>query len=109
MAVTIIFIEANGTEHPVDAEPGLSVMEAAIWNGVPVIEAVCGGSVACGTCLVDLEDRDAAGLSPMAQAEADLLAGHEGAGPNSRLSCQLCIGEATDGLRLLLPEKQREF
>lgn len=109
MTATITFVETNGTEHVVHAEPGLSVMEAAIWNGVPVIEAVCGGSIACGTCLVNLEDATAAGLTPISKAEADLLADHEGAEPHSRLSCQLRVVEATDGLRLHLPVKQRDY
>ncbi len=104
---TINFVEANGTVHATDAEFGFSVMEAAIWKSIPSIEAVCGGSIACGTCLVHVEPAWLDRLPDPSPAECELLAGHEDARPNSRLSCQMKIAEALEGIILHLPAEQR--
>jgi 2Fe-2S ferredoxin len=102
----ITFIDPGGTERIVDAEVGTTVMEAAIKNGVPGIEAECGGACACSTCHVYIDEawRETVGEpSPM---EEDMLDFAYGVQPNSRLSCQIKVREEFDGLRVRTPEQQ---
>ena len=102
----ITFVEKSGAEHAVDGENGMSVMEAAIKNNVPGIDADCGGACACATCHVYI---DAAWMEkvgkPEAMEESMLDFAYE---PNeqSRLSCQIQISDALDGLIVRLPEFQ---
>lgn len=105
--VEITFIEASGTEHVIDAKPGFSLMEAAIWNDVPGIEAICGGACVCSTCHVYIDADARAGLSPQSPEELDLLDGHEDAMIDSRLSCQIKVTPSLDGLVVRLPTTQR--
>jgi len=103
----ITYVEFNGTEHVVDVAPGLTVMEGARDNGVPGIEADCGGACACSTCHVyvapDWVDRLPA-RDPM---EEDMLDFAWQPDPvRSRLTCQIKVTEALDGLVVNLPEKQ---
>jgi 2Fe-2S ferredoxin len=102
----ITFIEKSGTEHVVDAEAGPSVMEAAIKNMVPGIDADCGGACACATCHVYVDDawRDKVG-KPSAMEESMLDFAYEPK-ENSRLSCQIPVSDALDGLIVRLPEFQ---
>jgi len=104
--VKIIYIEHSGQRHEVDAEPGMSVMEAAIRNLVPGIDADCGGACACATCHVYVEPEwvEATGAAdPMEQSMLDFA---EDVQDNSRLSCQIPVTEALDGLTLKLPRTQ---
>jgi ferredoxin, 2Fe-2S len=103
---TITYIEHDGTEHVVDVKSGLSVMEGAIRNNVPGIDADCGGACACATCHVYVDEawREAAG-SPSAMEES-MLDFAEEVEPNSRLSCQIRVSDALDGLIVRLPENQ---
>jgi len=105
--VSIKFVEANGTEHEVSAQPGQSVMESAIWNDVPGIEAECGGSMACSTCLVYVDDEWRGRLPAASTTETALVSGHRFASPCSRLSCQLRVVDTIDGLVLRLPPEQK--
>jgi len=102
----ITYIEHNGAKHVVDAEKGVSVMEAAVKNMIPGIDADCGGACACATCHVYV---DAAWLEkvgkPEAMEESMLDFAHEPK-ENSRLSCQITISDALDGLVVRLPEFQ---
>ena len=102
----ITYIESSGTEHAVDAEVGSTVMESAIKNGVPGIEAECGGACACATCHVYVDEAfvDAVG-SPEAMEE-DMLDFAYDVRPNSRLSCQIKVRDALDGLVVRVPERQ---
>ena len=102
----LTYIEFDGTEHIVDAEPGISVMRGAIDNGVPGIDADCGGECSCATCHVIVNDNwmDAVG-SPDETEEAMLDLNPERE-PNSRLSCQIEVSDALDGLVVKLPEFQ---
>ena len=102
----LTYIEFDGTEHIVDAEPGISVMRGAIDNGVPGIDADCGGECSCATCHVIVNDQwmDAVG-SPDETEEAMLDLNPERE-PNSRLSCQIEVSDALDGLVVKLPEFQ---
>ena len=102
----ITFIQNNGTEQTVDGLPGMSVMEAAIKNLVPGIDADCGGACACATCHVYVEPEwmDKVGTRP--SMEEDMLDFAFDVRDNSRLCCQIKITNALDGLRVRVPEKQ---
>ncbi|GFO82149.1 MAG: (2Fe-2S) ferredoxin [Methyloceanibacter sp.] len=102
----ITFIQPNGTENTVEAEPGMTVMEAAVKNSVRGIAAECGGACSCATCHVYVEDdwRQATG-EPEAMEE-DMLDFAFDVRPESRLSCQIKVTSELDGLRVRIPEKQ---
>jgi len=102
----VTYIENGGAEHVVDVKSGLSVMEGAIRNNVPGIDADCGGACACATChvYVDAAWTETAG-KPSAMEES-MLDFAEGVEPNSRLSCQIRMSDALDGLVVRLPESQ---
>ena len=102
----ITFIQQDGTENVVEAEPGMTVMEAAVRNSVPGIAAECGGACACATCHVYVTEswREATG-SPE-QMEEDMLDFAFDVRAESRLSCQIKVTEALDGLVVRIPEKQ---
>ena len=102
----ITYIEHDGTEHAIDVKNGLSVMEGAVKNNIPGIDADCGGACACATCHVYVEEewRDkTGGPSPM---EEDMLDFGYDVRPNSRLSCQIKVTEELDGLVVRVPERQ---
>ena len=102
----ITYVENDGTEHVIDVKTGLSVMEGAVKNNVPGIDADCGGACACATCHVYVTEawREAAG-SPE-QMEEDMLDFAFDVRSESRLSCQIKITDALDGLVVRIPEKQ---
>ena len=102
----ITYIESNGTEHAVDAETGATVMESAIKNAVPGIEAECGGACACATCHVYVEPDWVERVGPRNEMEEDMLDFAFDVRENSRLSCQIKITDALDGLTVKVPEKQ---
>ena len=102
----ITFIDTAGTARTIDAETGSTVMETAIKNDVPGIEAECGGACACATCHVYIEpewQEKVGGPSPM---EEDMLDFGHDVRPNSRLSCQIKVSEELDGLTVRTPERQ---
>ena len=102
----ITYIEFGGEAHVVDVRNGLSVMEGAIKNNVPGIDADCGGACACATChvYVDVAWREKTGsASAMEESMLDFAQNVE---PNSRLSCQIRVTDALDGLIVRLPEDQ---
>ena len=102
----ITYIEHDGREHVVEVKNGLSVMEGAIRNNVPGIDADCGGACACATChvYVDLAFGDKVGKpSAMEQSMLDFA---ENVKPNSRLSCQIKVRDELDGLKVTTPESQ---
>ena len=102
----ITYIDASNVSHEVEAEAGSTVMETAIRNGVPGIEAECGGACACATCHVYVEDpwrETVGGPSPM---EEDMLDFGYDVRPNSRLSCQIKVTAELDGLVVRTPERQ---
>ncbi|TNE40624.1 MAG: 2Fe-2S iron-sulfur cluster binding domain-containing protein [Alphaproteobacteria bacterium] len=103
---TVTFIEGNGTEHTVTVDNGLSLMEAAVNNMVPGIDADCGGACACATCHVYVEpawETKAGDKSDMEETMLDFAEGTQG---NSRLACQIKISDELDGLVVRLPEAQ---
>lgn len=103
----ITYIEHNGTEHTVDVPTGLTVMEGARDNGIPGIEADCGGACACSTCHVYVAPEWVSKLPPKEDMEADMLDfAYEPDPERSRLTCQLKVTDALDGLIVRMPEKQ---
>jgi 2Fe-2S ferredoxin len=102
----ITFVDHTGESRSVEAETGSTVMEAAIRNTIPGIEAECGGACACATCHVYVDEawREIVGApTPM---EEDMLDFGYDVKPNSRLSCQIKITDALDGLVVTTPERQ---
>jgi len=102
----ITYIESSGTEHAVDAEVGSTVMESAIKNGVPGIEAECGGACACATCHVYVDEAWRETTGSPEQMEEDMLDFAFDVRSESRLSCQIKVTDALDGLVVRIPEKQ---
>jgi 2Fe-2S ferredoxin len=102
----ITFRESNGTERTVEAEVGSTVMETAIRHGIPGIVAECGGACACATCHVYVDDAFAAVVGKPEVMEEDMLDFAYDVRPNSRLSCQIRVRDAIDGLIVTTPEKQ---
>ena len=103
----ITYVEHSGKEHVVDVPNGLTVMEGARDNGIPGIEADCGGACACSTCHVYVDSAWVAKLPPKDPMEQDMLDfAWEPDPERSRLTCQLKVTPALDGLRVQMPEKQ---
>ena len=103
----ITYIEWNGTAHEVEVANGLTVMEGARDNGIPVIEADCGGACACSTCHVYVDPTWVEKLPPKEAMEADMLDfAYEPDATRSRLTCQLKVSDALDGLIVRMPERQ---
>lgn len=102
----ITYIEHDGTEHVVDAKNGMSVMEAAIKESIPGIDADCGGACACATCHVYVDDAFMDKVGAPNDMEQSMLDFAENVESNSRLSCQIMVKEELDGLIVRMPESQ---
>ena len=102
----ITYIEQNNKEHTIDVPNGNSVMEGAVQNDIPGIDADCGGSMACATCHVYVKEEWFNKLPKKEDGEEDMLDMAFEPKKNSRLSCQLMITEELDGLTVTTPEKQ---
>ena len=102
----VTYIEFDGTEHTVDAETGLTIMEAAVKNLVPGIDADCGGACACATCHVYIDKDWVSKTGSADEMEQSMLDFADEVKENSRLSCQIKITDALDGLKVNLPESQ---
>lgn len=102
----ITFISHNGKENVVDATEGLSLMSAAIDNGVPGIDADCGGECSCATCHVMVADSWFAKTGGPNTNEEAMLDLNPERTPTSRLSCQIKVTKALDGLVVNVPEFQ---
>lgn len=103
----VTFIRPDGEERVLDAADGLSVMQAAVANGVTDVVAECGGTLACATCHVYVEEEFLTLLPPVSADEEEMLdytAATRQAG--SRLSCQIPLGPELDGVRVRCPESQ---
>ena len=103
----IKYIEHEGTEHVVDVPDGLSVMEGAVRYTIPGIDGDCGGACACATCHVYVENGwTATSLPPMNELERDMLDFAFDVKDNSRLSCQIKVSPALEGLVVRTPARQ---
>ncbi len=102
----ITYIEHNGKSHTVEVSNGLTVMEGAVQNDIPGIDADCGGSMACATCHVYVKDDWFNKLPPKNEGEDDMLDQAFEPSSSSRLSCQIQVSDDLEGLKVHLPEKQ---
>ena len=104
--VKITYIEDNGTEHTVDVDKDMSLMEGAIHNDVPGIDADCGGACACATCMVYIPEEWKDKLPEVKEEEELMLDFHTHAKDNSRLACQLTVSESLEGIKVKMPPSQ---
>jgi len=102
----ITYIEHNDAEHNVDARSGASVMEVAKANGIPGIDADCGGACSCATCHVYVDANWIDKVGTPSENEAELLELVVNPDDTSRLSCQIVISDDLDGLIVRIPESQ---
>ena len=102
----ITYIEHNGKEHTIDVQNGLTVMEGAVQNDIPGIDADCGGSMACATCHVYVKEDWFNKLPRKENGEEDMIDMAFEPNKFSRLSCQLTVSDEIDGLVVQLPKKQ---
>jgi len=103
---TITFIEHDGTEHVVEIEEGKSLMETAVENGIPGIDADCGGACACGTCHVIVDEKWIETTGEVLANEQGMLSMTPEKTEASRLSCQVTVSESMDGMVVHFPEFQ---
>ena len=102
----ITYKDYLGTSKTIEVESGLSVMEGAIQKEIPGIDADCGGSMACATCHVYVDDKWLDKIPKAEDAEIDMIDMAFEPKKNSRLSCQIIVNEELDGLEVTTPEKQ---
>ena len=102
----IIYKDNQGNSKIIEVENGLSVMEGAIQNDIPGIDADCGGAMACATCHVYVEENWFNKLAKAEDAEVDMIDMAHEPKRNSRLSCQIIVSDKLDGLEVTTPEKQ---
>ncbi len=102
----IVYTNHQGNSKTIEVENGLSVMEGAIQNDIPGIDADCGGSMACATCHVYVEEKWLDKLSKAEEGENDMIDMAFEPKKNSRLSCQIIVSDELDGLEVTTPEKQ---
>ncbi len=103
---TIIYTDSKGTARTVEGEDGATVMETAIRNKIPEIVAECGGACACATCHVYIDPEFASKVGKASGMEEDMLDFAYEVKPNSRLSCQIKITPALEGLKVTTPDRQ---
>ena len=102
----ITYIEHNGKSHQIDVANGLTVMEGAVQNNIPGIDADCGGSMACATCHVYVKEDWFNRLPKKENGEEDMIDMAYEPNKFSRLSCQITVSDKIDGLVVQLPKKQ---
>lgn len=102
----IKYIEHSGKEHVVEVKSGMTVMEGAVKNLIPGIDADCGGACACATCHVYVDGTWGSKIEPMQEMEKTMLDFAEGVEANSRLSCQIKVTDALDGFTVRMPKSQ---
>lgn len=104
--VKITYVAASGEAHTVDGIVDYTVMEAAVKNGVEGIDADCGGACACATCRVFVAPEWRAITGEPSEGESEMLEAYDVTEDGARLSCQIKITEALDGLVVHMPESQ---
>jgi 2Fe-2S ferredoxin len=102
----ITYITHDNQNYTVEVQTGLSVMEGAVQNDIPAIDAECGGGMACATCHVYVKDDWFEKLKTKEDGEDDMLDMAFEPKKNSRLSCQLTVSDELDGLVVNIPSKQ---
>lgn len=106
MSITVTFVEHDDTTHVVSASVDMTLMETAVNNMIDGIAADCGGACACATCHVFVREDWLARLPEKTPTEIAMLEFAAGRKENSRLSCQIKLTEALDGLTVTLPQTQ---
>lgn len=101
----LIVVTRDGTEHNVEAQSGLSVMEVIRDAGFDELLALCGGCCSCATCHVYVDEAFADKTSPLSEDENDLLDSSSHRDGRSRLSCQIPVTDALDGMRVIIAEE----
>jgi 2Fe-2S ferredoxin len=99
----VTYIDSSGEQHVVDVQPGCSLMEGAVKNGVPGIPATCGGSCACATCHVYIDEDWRSRTGARNELEESMLEMADDVQPNSRLACQITMTDQLDGLVVQIP------
>lgn len=99
-------VEADGAEHFLNLDAGVSLMEGVVRNDIPGLVAECGGSASCGTCRVYVDEDWRDKLGEISDMEQGMLEMGEGLVPGVRLSCQIQITDALDGLSVRIPASQ---
>ena len=102
----ITYKDFQGNSKTIEVENGLTVMEGAIQNDIPGIDADCGGGMACATCHVYVKEEWLDKLPKKEDGEEDMLDMAFEPKQNSRLSCQLVVSDDLDGLEVNIPSKQ---
>ena len=102
----ITYITSDNQSHTVEVQNGLTVMEGAVQNDIPGIDADCGGGMACATCHVYVKDDWFDKINKKNEGEDDMLDQAYEPKKNSRLSCQIIVSDDLDGLVVDMPEKQ---
>lgn len=102
----ITYTDSKGTSRTVEGEDGATVMETAIKHKIPEIVAECGGACACATCHVYVDEPWMAKVGKPSSMEEDMLDFAYEVKPNSRLSCQIKVSAALDGLHVTTPDRQ---
>ena len=102
----ITYIDYKLNSKTIEVDNGLTIMEGAVQNNIPGIDADCGGSMACATCHVYVEESWLNKLPKAEDAEQDMIDMAYKPEKNSRLSCQIIVSEEIDGLVVKTPEKQ---
>ncbi len=105
--VNITYVEDSGEEHKVDVEEGISLMEGAVSNSIPGIDADCGGGCACATCMILVNAEWQKKLNTMEEEEESMLDFHEYRTEESRLACQIPITQELDGIVVKMPPSQQ--
>jgi 2Fe-2S ferredoxin len=105
--VRITYVDHDGGRHEVEAEAGMSVMEAAVKNGIAAIEGECGGACACATCHVFVPEEWRALTGSASEDETEMLEFGVDVDERSRLGCQIKLSDAMDGLVVFTPRSQR--
>ena len=102
----ITYIDITGEQRTIDVEKGLTVMEGAVQNQIPGIDADCGGGMACATCHVYVKEEWLNKIPKAEDAEQDMIDMAFEPKKNSRLSCQIIVSDELDGLVVTTPSKQ---
>ena len=102
----ITYKDAQGISKTIEVDNGLTVMEGAIQNEITGIDADCGGSMACATCHVYVDEKWFDKIPKAEDAEVDMIDMAFEPKKNSRLSCQIIVSDELDGLEVTTPEKQ---
>jgi ferredoxin, 2Fe-2S len=104
--VKVLFLRSDGAEYAVEGEVGISLMQLAINNNVPGVDADCGGAMSCGTCKVRPDDEWAGKVEPCSEHEQQMLEFSGVDLPGIRLSCQIKLGHEMNGIQIYIPDHQ---